>query len=221
MTVHTASDIYAAMIAAGDTPAAATIQTAIDLAESGGNDQAIGDVALENSTWGPSVGVSQIRTLKAQTGTGSWRDINWLMGSLPNQAAASYQISQAGSDFTPWSTYDSGAYQQYMGQAEQAAAQVGSGSAGYTTGGGTPAQTVSFGPWWAPWNLPGAVSQAQQQTLTGARSMVLELGFVLAGLGLAGAGLVVMTRPARQKATAAAGKAASAAEKTAAVAAMA
>ena len=119
---------YAYARAAGFDPAAATIMAAIDMAESGLNPAAIGDVALENSTWGPSVGLAQVRTLKAQTGTGKTRDITRLKDPAGNMAAA-YEISNHGKDFTPWTTYTRGTYRQFLGQASAAAA----GSAGTIT----------------------------------------------------------------------------------------
>jgi len=40
-------------------------------------------------------------------------------------ATAAYNISSGGSDWTPWTTYNNGAYQQYMSRAQAAANQVG------------------------------------------------------------------------------------------------
>lgn len=196
MTVRPASDIYAALIGAGYAPPAAVIQTAVDLAESGGDDTAVGDINLETAQWGPSVGVSQIRTLRAQTGTGSDRDIARLMGNLTAQSQASYDISNRGTDFTPWSTFDSGAYQRYLGQAQAAAAAVGTaGTAATTTGLSIP----------LPWELPqwvggqlGQLSQAQAATVGGARSILLESVGVVAGLALVLVGWIRLAKPIRQ-----------------------
>ena len=100
---------------AGFTGPGLVIATAIAHAESGFNDEAIGDVALENAIWGPSVGLWQIRTLKKDPP--HIRDRNWLTGSPFNQAVAAYAISSNGTDFTPWSTFNTGAYLQYMDEA--------------------------------------------------------------------------------------------------------
>ncbi|WP_394832651.1 hypothetical protein LVJ94_39720 [Pendulispora rubella] len=40
-------------------------------------------------------------------------------------AAAAYNISSGGTNWTPWTTYNNGAYQQYMSRARDAANQVG------------------------------------------------------------------------------------------------
>lgn len=40
-------------------------------------------------------------------------------------AQAAYNISSGGNDWTPWTTYNNGAYWQYMGRAQTAANQVG------------------------------------------------------------------------------------------------
>ncbi|WP_394843182.1 hypothetical protein LZC95_39795 [Pendulispora brunnea] len=40
-------------------------------------------------------------------------------------ATAAYNISSGGSNWTPWTTYNNGAYQQYMSRARDAANQVG------------------------------------------------------------------------------------------------
>jgi hypothetical protein len=111
--------------AGGFTAAAARTLAAISGAETGGtyDPTVLGDLSLQNSTWGPSVGVFQIRTLKAETGTGSVRDLQWLQGSLPHQVAAAYSISSGGRNWSPWSTFTSGKYTAYLdgaGNAEPA-----------------------------------------------------------------------------------------------------
>ena len=88
MAKRTASDIYATLVAAGFSKSAAITMTAISLAESGGNPSILGDQGLQTSTWGPSYGLFQIRTLKADTGKGTDRDINALAKSDLRQAQA-------------------------------------------------------------------------------------------------------------------------------------
>jgi hypothetical protein len=124
---------------AGFDPAAAVIMAAIDMAESGLNPNAEGDIGLQTSVWGPSVGLGQIRTLKAQTGTGKTRDIARLKDPAGNMAAA-YEISNHGRDFTPWTTYTSGKYRQFLGQAKSAAAS----GAGSTTNTGVTVQPAGL-----------------------------------------------------------------------------
>lgn len=115
---------YAYARQAGFDPAAATIAAAVAMAESGLNTAASGDVGLENDTWGPSVGLMQIRSLKSQTGTGGDRDISILSDPLQNMLAA-YHISHGGKDWSPWSTYNDQKYRQFLGQASTGAAAAG------------------------------------------------------------------------------------------------
>lgn len=77
---------------------------AIALAESAGDPNAVGDVALQNATWGPSLGLWQIRSLKAETGKGTTRDANKLKDPKFN-AKAMYEISGGGKNWGPWTTW--------------------------------------------------------------------------------------------------------------------
>jgi hypothetical protein len=93
------------------------------MAESGGSPSAQGDIGLMTDVWDWSAGLWQIRGLRAERGTGGLRD------SVANQdagtnAAAMYAISRGCTDWTPWSTYNSGAYQQFLPLAEQAVRYV-------------------------------------------------------------------------------------------------
>jgi hypothetical protein len=104
-----------ALTAQFDSNSAKTI-TAVALAESGGDPNDLGDVALEDSTWGPSVGLCQIRSLKPDA-QGSisdpWRDATKLTDPLFNMQAA-YSISNGGTNFNPWTDYTNGLYQLHM-----------------------------------------------------------------------------------------------------------
>lgn len=51
-----------------------TVAVAVALAESGGRPDAVGDRGLVTATWGPSVGLWQIRSLNAEKGKGTTRD---------------------------------------------------------------------------------------------------------------------------------------------------
>lgn len=162
-----AQELYDGAIAAGFTPVQARTVAEIELAESGGNLTALGDTGLEDATWGPSFGVAQIRTEKRQTGTGGVRDINYLAGGLAAQDAAAYQISKHGADFSPWTTFRTGAYTKYAGQLDAVAPAP---AGGIVDAGGI-AVPVALG--------SGLVDQA----LTGARGILIEA--ILAGAGLA------------------------------------
>jgi hypothetical protein len=99
----------------------APIAGAIGAAESGGNSGAQGDVSLMDATWDWSEGLWQIRGLKSERGTGGLRD------SLANadpvkDAQAMMAISSGCTDWTPWSTYTSGAYLAYLPSMQAAVA---------------------------------------------------------------------------------------------------
>src|SRR4051794_27853128 len=98
--------------------------TAIPQAESARNPQAIGDVALENGTWGPSVGLFQVRTLRSQTGTGGDRTIAPLPPAPPARVAAAYAISNPGTSFRAGSPYTNGSYKKFLDEPLQPGAAV-------------------------------------------------------------------------------------------------
>jgi hypothetical protein len=103
----------------GCSPEAATTATAIAMAESGGSPSAQGDIGLMTSVWDWSAGLWQIRGLRSERGTGALRD------SVANQevdhnAAAMRTISQGCADWTPWSTFNTGAYRQFLTLAQRA-----------------------------------------------------------------------------------------------------
>lgn len=99
------------------------IMTAIAMAESGGRPGAMGDVGLETSQWGPSVGLWQIRSLKSQTGSGGVRDQNANTDPATN-AKHAFSISGGGKNFQAWSTYTNGAYAKFLTLAQQAANNI-------------------------------------------------------------------------------------------------
>lgn len=166
---------YAYARQAGFAPDTAVIAAAIAMAESGDNPKARGDVNLETSYWGPSVGLMQIRTVKAQTGTGQDRDITKLSDPLQNMIAA-YNISNKGRDFSPWTTFTSGKYRQFLSQAQASA------------GGAAAAGTVQNA------SLSGDLAGGFLGVLLGlggTGDRLKEIGFTLLAIGAAGA-LVVL-----------------------------
>lgn len=201
MAKRTRAQVYQAALAAGFDPASATVLTAIAGAESGFDDTALGDQGLQTTTWGPSYGLFQIRTLKSATGGGGDRDISRLASSDVEQAKAAYRISQGGKDFTPWTTFTSGTYQQFL----PAGSSSTSSAAGAGDGGEGPYPML--GPAWLPWNwairvvnketgqVGSVISKATGLALGGARAIVIEGVFVALGLALVGAGLAVAGRP--------------------------
>jgi hypothetical protein len=172
MARRTPAQVLRDLLAAGFSQQSAVIEDAIAGAESGWDDAAQGDLGLTDNTWGPSFGLYQIRTLKSATGTGTDRDIAWLAASDANQAKAAYDISNAGANFGPWTTYTTGKYQQFLGQAQAAA------------GDSTATTAASL----LPTSLAG-------DALTTIRGIALEaLGAVL-GLGLVYVGAITLVRP--------------------------
>lgn len=114
MATLTPAQIYSLARGAGLSAAGATVATAIALGESGGRTDAQGDVGLQDSKWGPSIGLWQIRSLKAEYGTGGPRDATRLTDPYFN-AASMVAISGKGGNWRPWTVFTSGAYKKYLG----------------------------------------------------------------------------------------------------------
>src|SRR5579875_1841811 len=95
-------------------PAAdAATAAAIAAAESGGNPAAQGDITLMDNVWDWSEGLWQIRGLRDERGTGELRD-SLANGNPVTNARAMMTISDGCTNWTPWSTYNSGAYLAYL-----------------------------------------------------------------------------------------------------------
>lgn len=91
----------------------AVIAVAVAMGESGLNPSAMGDTGITTATWGPSIGLWQIRSLNAEKGKGTSRDATRLTDPAFN-ARAAYEISSGGKNWRPWSVYTSGAYLRHM-----------------------------------------------------------------------------------------------------------
>jgi len=171
---------------------------AIGLGESGGNDTALGDVGLQDSTWGPSVGLYQVRTVKGQTGSGSDRDLSALMGDPDRQAQAALDISSKGTDFTPWTVFTSGKYQEYLDQA-QAAADTATTSGFVTVGDGVGDLLGGIIPNPVAPNVSavqGALGSALEGLIPSFRDGAIMLAFAGLGMALVGLGLIRTVAPA-------------------------
>lgn len=199
MARRTASEIYQAARVAGMNVAQAVTATAVALAESGGNDTAVGDVGLQTGTWGPSVGVWQVRTLKADTGKGTDRDVTRLQGNLVEQAKAAWDISDHGTDWTPWTAYNTGAYSKFAIQARAAAGVANSGG-GANSDPGSAFEQTGLG------DVPGAglvrdaVVGVLADSVAPARKIVLTVVFVGLGMTLVGVGMWRLVAPAKKAA---------------------
>lgn len=100
-----ASDISGYAQQAGFTGDDLTVAVAIALAESSGNPNAVGDN-------GQSIGLWQIYTTAHPEFNG------WNLKDPAVNAQAAFSVYQAaGNSFMPWSTFKSGAYAQYLGDA--------------------------------------------------------------------------------------------------------
>jgi len=213
MTVITPAQAFALARGAGFDPASAAIMTAIAGPESGYRTDAMGDIGLQDGTWGPSVGLWQIRSLKAQNGTGGPRDVSRLTD--PTFNAASAKSIYDGQGLHAWSTFTSGAYLSFLPGARTAAATGGSPLA---AGASTTAQNAGLGPLsgWNPFAWPGQLAGSVASGVTGAAAtaggaaasavwaqigpFLITWGIVAAGAGLVVIGAAVTAWPTTSKA---------------------
>ncbi len=72
----------------------------------------MGDKDLANDIWGYSYGGFQIRSLRAEKGTGGWRDEDRLL--VPRFNARAARAIKRSSGWGAWSTYSSGMYKAYL-----------------------------------------------------------------------------------------------------------
>lgn len=146
MTKLSDGQIAGYVIGAGFSGSVAVTAVAIVLAESDGETGSVGDVNLQTGTWGPSIGLFQIRSLNAQKGTGGQRDALANVDPATN-AKNAYAISSNGRSFAPWSTYKTGAYVKFLNRAQLAVANPGAVSAasGGPAAGGSSVDAVSTG----------------------------------------------------------------------------
>ncbi len=89
------------------------------MAESGGDPSARGDLgrvgesAGGGDTWGPSIGLWQIRSLNSHRGTGRVRDEIANMNPVINARHANQLFAAGG--WKQWTTFTSGKYNRYLG----------------------------------------------------------------------------------------------------------
>lgn len=191
----TDQQIAAHAYTAGARGGALVTATAVSLAENPARDPAArGDEHLVDWRWGPSIGLWQIRSLHAETGTGKTRDRLRLTDPAFN-ARSMWTVSRGGRDWSPWTDYKNGKYRAYLERARAAARAVERGDVPpegepgllppYPEGDGT-------APVW-PDPLGGITDQALSVALTAA--------FVLAGLGLIVLGVLRLTRAGARRLT--------------------
>jgi len=121
------------IIGAGFTGENRIVALAVSIAEAGDwrvqgrpiDAHAVGDVALETATWGPSVGAMQIRSLRSERGTGGVRDELANLDPATNYRHAEAIWRAAGGSFRPWSCWLNGIYRTYLVRAEAAVRAAG------------------------------------------------------------------------------------------------
>jgi hypothetical protein len=123
---------------------------AVALAESGGRTDAPGDLGLRTSVWGPSIGLWQIRSLNSQRGTGAVRDEFANLDPAVN-ARHAFEVAGGGSNWQPWSTFNNGAFRQYVNRASLAVQRIAGGRVVLGIGGVNP----NPGAGGAPISVPG------------------------------------------------------------------
>jgi hypothetical protein len=162
---------------AGLSPQAATTATAIALAESGGNPVAEGDQ-------GTSYGLWQVHyTVHPQF------DPNRLFDPSYN-AHAMAQLSGGGSDWSPWTTYNTGAYQTYL---QTAASAVTAASGTQVSADGSESRIRSSGGGGGDSSSSGGAQKGVQwQVGPFDLSPVLWGGMVLLGAGLMLGGVAML-----------------------------
>lgn len=113
MPIYTQGQIKDIWTSNGGPPGAAQIASAIAMAESGGKSDAVND---DPATGDLSVGLWQINyfgDLGPQR-TAEYGPLSWLKDHLDAQVFAAINISSDATDWTPWSTYNDGAYLTWM-----------------------------------------------------------------------------------------------------------
>jgi hypothetical protein len=120
MNLKTQEEVRKLAISVGFSKRQARTASAIAMCESAvskdgksyANFDAVGDIDLQDETWGPSYGGWQIRSLKADQGTGKIRDASRLLSPKFNAKSALAVKNSLG--FKAWSCYASGQYKAYL-----------------------------------------------------------------------------------------------------------
>lgn len=182
--------------ARGASPQAAQIGAAIVEAESSGNTEAHGDLSFGQGggQYVGSLGMWQIfGQAHPQISAGCATDPNC-------STDAARQISSNWSDWTPWSTFNSGAYRRYLG--------TDPGAGGGTAGGGGTQTEGRFSPqsiWDAMLQLGRSVLNPGQNLPPAAGNTLQDLAWrgtlVIFGIVLITVGVVILFRPTSEAVT--------------------
>ncbi len=148
----------------------AVVATAIAWAESNLNPGAVGDEDLADHKWGPSIGLWQVRSLRAHLGTGQERDADRLRDPAFN-ARSMFTISRRGTDWSPWSVFGNGRYERHL--EEVRGATQGGAMQGWMPGIiHTPPQSREGLEWvdWAAWKMVWHTTESGYRRNDGGRA---------------------------------------------------
>lgn len=193
MATLSIAQVYALARGAGLDHEKAITATAVSRAENDTSDPArLGDLKLTTAKWGPSVGLWQIRSLNAEKGTGGTRDASRLTDASFN-ARSMYAESKGGRDWSPWTTYNDGAYRDHLGEVRKAVGDgngVGTASVTSTSSDTSSAVTVSTGR--SPFDVDvhlGPLSGPIEGLIQATGPLMVAGAFLLGGVALVGVGL--------------------------------
>lgn len=91
----------------------------VSYAESaGGYEDAVGDTASVDEKWGPSIGLFQIRSLRTPLifSVSDRYRYSWGLLNRFFNAKAAFEISNGGTDWSKWTLFRNGEYEQYLGK---------------------------------------------------------------------------------------------------------
>ena len=172
---------------------------AIAMAESSGRTDARNtNPTIINAEWGPAIGLWQIHSRKPEEGKGTTRDASRLTDPAFN-ASSMFQISNGGTNWSPWTTYRGARYLLALPQSASAArAELGTGDAvddalnqapGAVGGAVDAASATASG----IGDIAAAVKGAG--TWLSDRNNIMRIAKVVAGAGLLIGGLFIFARP--------------------------
>lgn len=127
MLLYTRAQVEAAAKIAGWSADDAKIASAIALCEAPvskdgipyadahavGDLDRVGELTSDGRHWDASYGVFQVRTIKEESGKGTYRDPLYVKDNLDHQCRAALKVKQL-QGFDAWTTYRNGAYKAYL-----------------------------------------------------------------------------------------------------------
>lgn len=184
-------------VGAGFSGEALRTAVAVSFAENDTHDPArLGDTTITTSTWGPSVGLWQIRSLKAEYGKGTERDQRALDNPAFN-AKSAFAISGGGKNWKPWTVYTNGNWKSRLAAAD-AAIKANGGKSGGTVGDpDIPKEDVTD-----QLGIPGAILAGINGFAQNIVKMGLNAGVLIVALVLVILGVFILMRDPIKRAAA-------------------